>query len=93
MLFAAFTTDGFLTVDNLTAILTITAFTGIIAVGSTLITLGGSFFSVSTGTTTAVTSILFVSTLRYGVVAAIVVTLLAGTLMSRSRCSHRDHRC
>jgi ribose transport system permease protein len=79
IVFGAFTTQGFLTVGNFYAILTATAFVGIIAVGSTLIMLSGNLFSISLGTTTAITAILFMFLLRYGTVPAIVLTLLAGT--------------
>jgi ribose/xylose/arabinose/galactoside ABC-type transport system permease subunit len=41
--------------------------------------LSGSLFSISLGTTTAITAILFMALLHYGVVAAILRTLLAGT--------------
>jgi ribose/xylose/arabinose/galactoside ABC-type transport system permease subunit len=41
--------------------------------------LSGSLFSISLGTTTAITAILFMALLHYGVVAAIVGTLLAGS--------------
>ncbi|HET7717429.1 MAG TPA: ABC transporter permease [Bauldia sp.] len=81
VLVGAFTTQGFLTTGNFRSILTATAFVGIMAVGSTVIMLGGSLFSVSLGMTTAVTSILFMYTLRFGLVPAVVVTLLAGTLI------------
>jgi ribose/xylose/arabinose/galactoside ABC-type transport system permease subunit len=81
IVYGAFTTQGFLTINNFRAILTATAFVGIIAVGSTLIMLAGSLFSMSLGMTTAVTSILFTYMLNYGLVAAIVVTLAAGTLI------------
>lgn len=79
IIFGAFMTPGFLTISNLSAILSSAAFVGVIAVGSTLIMLSGSLFSISLGTTTAATAILFMFMLHYGVVAAIVVTLLAGT--------------
>jgi ribose/xylose/arabinose/galactoside ABC-type transport system permease subunit len=77
----AFTTQGFLTTGNFRSILTATAFVGIMAVGSTLIMLGGSLFSVSLGMTTAVTSILFMYALQFGLVPAVAVTLIAGTLI------------
>lgn len=77
----AFTTQGFLTTGNFRSILTATAFVGIMAVGSTLIMLGGSLFSVSLGMTTAVTSILFMYALQFGLVPAIIITLLVGTLI------------
>jgi ribose/xylose/arabinose/galactoside ABC-type transport system permease subunit len=79
IIFGAFSTAGFLSISNLSAILTSAAFVGIIAVGSTLIMLSGSLFSISLGTTTAITAILFMALLHYGVGAAIVGTLLAGT--------------
>jgi len=79
IVFGAFMTPGFLTINNFSAILTSAAFVGIIAVGSTLIMLSGSLFSISLGTTTAVTAILFMFMLHSGVAAAAAVTLLAGT--------------
>jgi ribose/xylose/arabinose/galactoside ABC-type transport system permease subunit len=79
--FGALTTPEFLTADNFKAILTATAFVGIIAVGSTAIMLGGSLFPVSLGTTAAVTSILFMYALRYGIATAIIITLLAGAFI------------
>ncbi len=81
VLIAAFTTQGFLTTGNFRAILTATAFVGIMAVGATLIMLGGSLFSISLGMTTALTAIVFMYTLRFGVVPAIIIALLAGTLI------------
>jgi ribose/xylose/arabinose/galactoside ABC-type transport system permease subunit len=77
----AFTTQGFLTTGNFRAILTATAFVGIMAVGSTLIMLGGSLFSVSLGMTTALTAILFMYALRYGLVPAMIFALVLGTLI------------
>lgn len=77
----AATTEGFLTTDNIKAIVTSTAFVGIIAVGATVIMLGGSLFSLSLGTTTAVTSIFFLFALRSGLIFAIVTTLLLGTII------------
>jgi hypothetical protein len=47
--------------------------------------LSGSLFSISLGTTAAITAILFMALLHYGVGAAIVGTLLAGQSSSRSR--------
>lgn len=77
----AVTTDGFLSADNLKAILTASAFVGIIAVGATVIMLGGSLFSLSLGTTTAVTSILFLFALRWGVPVALMLTVLSGAVI------------
>lgn len=77
----AVTTQGFLTTANFRSILTSTAFVGIIAVGSTLIMLGGSLFSVSLGLTTALTSIIFMSTLQFGFLPAVAAALIVGTLI------------
>jgi simple sugar transport system permease protein/ribose transport system permease protein len=76
--FAALTTDGFLTVANLKAILFTGSFVGIAAVGTTVIMLSGNLFSLSLGTTISVGAITFLSCLRYGLAAAIVLTLLLG---------------
>jgi ribose/xylose/arabinose/galactoside ABC-type transport system permease subunit len=76
--FAAVTTQGFLTVANLKAILFTGSFVGIAAVGTTVIMLSGNLFSLSLGTTISVGAITFLSTLRYGLAVAIVLTLLLG---------------
>src|SRR5262249_3473756 len=75
---AALTTDGFLTVANLKAILFTGSFVGIAAVGTSVLMLGGNLFSLSLGTTISVSAIAFLSALRHGLAAAIVLTLLLG---------------
>jgi ribose/xylose/arabinose/galactoside ABC-type transport system permease subunit len=72
------TTTGFATVENSKAILQSSAFVGIIAVGMTVIMLSGNLFSMSLGTTAAVTAITFLWALEYGIVAAILLTVLLG---------------
>jgi ribose/xylose/arabinose/galactoside ABC-type transport system permease subunit len=81
VLVGAVTTDGFVSAANLKAILAASAFVGTIAVGATVIMLGGSLFSLSLGTTTAVTAILFLYALQWGVVTALVLTLVAGAIV------------
>jgi ribose/xylose/arabinose/galactoside ABC-type transport system permease subunit len=78
VLVGSLTTTGFATVENLKAILQSSAFVGIIAVGMTVIMLSGNVFSMSLGTTAAVTAITFLWALEYGTVAAIVLTILLG---------------
>jgi ribose/xylose/arabinose/galactoside ABC-type transport system permease subunit len=78
MVYGAATTRGFVSADNAKAILSAASFVGILAVGTTLIMLSGSLFSMSIGTTTAVTSILFLYATRSGLVVALVVALAAG---------------
>ena len=76
--YGAATTTGFLSVSNLKAILTAAAFVGIIAVGLTVIVLSGNLFSLALGQTAAISAMVFLYSLRLGLFAAIVLTLLLG---------------
>lgn len=76
--YGAATTTGFLTTSNLRAILTAAAFVGIIAVGLTVIVLSGNLFSLALGQTAAISAMVFLYTLQFGLLAAIVLTLLLG---------------
>ncbi len=78
LLVGMFTTKGFFSAHNARAIVSSTGFVGIVAVGMTLIMISGAFVSLSLGTTAAVTAIFFVYTLKFGVGAAIVLTILLG---------------
>ena len=78
---AAVTTDGFLTVDNLKAILASTAIVGIVAIGMTFILLSGNLFSLSLGTTAAVCAMAFLYALQFGFLAAIAMTLMLGIVV------------
>lgn len=64
--YLAATTGGFLTVSNLQAILGSVSTVGIVAVGMTLIIIGGSLFSLSLAATMAVGSMVFLSLLNLG---------------------------
>ena len=75
--YGAATTTGFLTVSNMKAILTAASFVGIIAVGLTVIVLSGNLFSLALGQTAAISAMVFLYTLRFGLVAAILLTLAA----------------
>lgn len=81
LVYGAIETPGFLTVDNLKAILTAAAFVGIIAVGMTAIMVSGNLFSLSVGQTAAVTAMLFLYLLRFGLGLAIVLSVLLGFLI------------
>ncbi|MXP21783.1 hypothetical protein GIY30_10525 [Gordonia sp. HNM0687] len=70
------TTPGFLTIANAKAVILASAFVGIIAVGMTMIMLCGRLFSLSLGTTAAVGAFAFLYSLQWGLIPAIVVTLL-----------------
>lgn len=78
LIIGGITTQGYFTADNIKAIVTSTAFVGIIAVGATVIMLGGNLFSLSLGITTAVTSIYFLFALKDGLIFALITTLLIG---------------
>ena len=77
-IYGAATTTGFLTVSNLKAILTAASFVGIIAVGLTVIVLTGNLFSLALGQTAAVSAMVFLYSLRIGLTAAIILTLVLG---------------
>lgn len=59
LLGASVTTSGFLTFDNLRAVLITTAITGIAAVGMTTVTLSGNLFSLGTGQSAMLASTVF----------------------------------
>jgi ribose/xylose/arabinose/galactoside ABC-type transport system permease subunit len=80
-IYGAATTQGFLTVSNMKAILTAAAFVGIIAVGLTVMVLSGNLFSLALGQTAAVSAMVFLSALRWGLLAAILLTLLLGLVI------------
>jgi len=77
----ALTTPGFMTVGNWKAVLVGAAFAGILAVGQTPIILGGSLFSLSLGTTAAVTAMVFMSSLDHGLAAAILIAIVFGSVV------------
>ena len=77
-IYGAATTEGFLTVSNMKAILTAASFVGIIAVGLTVIVLSGNLFSLALGQTAAISAMVFLYSLRWGLVAGILLTLLLG---------------
>ncbi|MDO8212596.1 ABC transporter permease [Conexibacter sp. CPCC 206217] len=60
------TTDNFLDVDNLRAIVRAAALTAIVAIGLTFVTLSGNFFSLSLGQTAAACGVVFAMMLRDG---------------------------
>lgn len=76
--YAADTTQGFLTVTNLKAILASVAFVGMVAIASALVMISGNLFSLSAGATAVVTAIAFLALLPHGIVLAVVLPLLLG---------------
>lgn len=85
LLYVCITTQGFFSVSNGKAILSTTAFIGIIAIGATVVMLGGNLFSITIGTTTAISAMMFLYALQIGVVSAIVLTLILGFLIGAAQ--------
>lgn len=73
--FGAVNAPGFLTVDNLQAIMLSAAFVGVIALGMTVIMLSGNLFSLSLGATAAVGAIAFLYGLQWGFVPAVAFSV------------------
>lgn len=78
LIFLMLSTKGFLGASNLRATIASMAFVGIVAVGMTPITLSGRLFSLTLGTTVAMSAVLFVGTLKFGLLAALVITAALG---------------
>lgn len=79
--YGAITTDAFLTTQSLKATLAGVGVLGIVAVGMTCITLSGSLFCLTLGTTLTVSSMAFLSWLEWGVVPAILATMALGVVI------------
>lgn len=69
---------GFGSAANFSSIMYATAAIGIAAVGMSLITLSGNLFMLSMGATTAVSTVLFASTLHFGLPLAMLIIVLTG---------------
>lgn len=81
LIYGGLTTQGFFTVANGKAILSTTALIGIIAIGTTVVMLSGNLFSITIGTTTAISAMMFLFALQTGIVGAIALTLLLGLVV------------
>jgi ribose/xylose/arabinose/galactoside ABC-type transport system permease subunit len=81
LLIGGLTTPKFLSVDNIKAIALASAFVGVIAIGMTMIMLSGCVFSMSLGITAAVCAMVFLYSLRYGLIPAILIAIVAGCVI------------
>ncbi len=81
LLIATLTTDAFYTLENVKAVFNSAAIVGIIAVGATAIVIGGHLFSLSLGTTVAVCAMAFLQLLAFGMVPAILLTIVLGAVI------------
>jgi ribose/xylose/arabinose/galactoside ABC-type transport system permease subunit len=77
-----FSTQGFATSGNVDAILLSSSLVGLLALGQTAIMISGSFFSLSLAATTAISAMVFLSGLRFGLVPAFALALLFGAVSS-----------
>lgn len=71
---------GFSSGANVSAIMYSTSAVGIAAVGMALITLSGNLFMLSMGATAAVSTIVFASTLHFGLLPSLAVVVMIGGL-------------
>jgi ribose/xylose/arabinose/galactoside ABC-type transport system permease subunit len=82
LVFYALLTPGFDTWLSLNALINAVAFIGCVAVGMTFITVTGNIMSLCLGVTLSVSALVFLSTLSIGAMAAFVVTVLFGILIT-----------
>jgi ribose/xylose/arabinose/galactoside ABC-type transport system permease subunit len=76
----AVTTEGFLSADNARVVLASVAVTGLLALGATLIMISGNFFSLSFGVTLVASSMVFLASLKFGLVVAMALAIALGAL-------------
>lgn len=78
VLLASIFIDGFASTQNLSSILFSTVSVGIAACGLALVTISGNLFMLSISATTSISTIIFASTLSFGIPSAIAITLATG---------------
>jgi len=78
----ALTTDRFLTVENVKAILSSASIVGIMALGLTFITLIGSLVSLAIAATAVMGAMVFLAELHLGLVPALAISMAAGAAVT-----------
>jgi ribose/xylose/arabinose/galactoside ABC-type transport system permease subunit len=78
----ALTTDRFLTVDNIKAILSSASLVGIMALGLTFVTLIGSLVSLAVGATAVMGAMIFLYELHLGLVPALGIAMATGAVVT-----------
>jgi ribose/xylose/arabinose/galactoside ABC-type transport system permease subunit len=78
----ALTTDRFLTVENIKAILSSASIVGIMALGLTFVTLIGSLVSLAIGATAVMGAMIFLVELKLGLVPALAISMAAGAAVT-----------
>lgn len=78
----ALTTDRFVSVDNIKAILSSASIVGIMALGLTFVTLVGSLVSLAVGATAVMGAMIFLYELHLGLVPALGIAMAAGAAVT-----------
>ncbi|MBB5048997.1 ribose/xylose/arabinose/galactoside ABC-type transport system permease subunit [Rhodopseudomonas rhenobacensis] len=79
----ALSSPGFLSAASLLSLVTTASFVGCVAVGMTLLTMSGNIMSFSLGATVSATTLVFTAALlSWGIVPAILLSLMFGALVS-----------
>jgi ribose/xylose/arabinose/galactoside ABC-type transport system permease subunit len=78
----ALTTDRFLTVENIKAILSSASIVGIMALGLTFITLIGSLVSLAIAATAVMGAMIFLAELHLGLVPSLAISMAAGAAVT-----------
>lgn len=78
----ALTTERFLTVENIKAILSSASIVGIMALGLTFITLIGSLVSLAVAATAVMGAMIFLAELHLGLVPALAISMAAGAAVT-----------
>src|SRR5580704_13152710 len=78
----ALSTPGFLTPLSINSLLTAISFVGCVAVGMTFITLTGNIMSLALGATVSASALIFLATLSFGIVPALLIALLFGVVIT-----------
>jgi len=79
------TTERFLTVENIKAILSSASIVGIMALGLTFITLIGSLVSLAIAPTAVMGAMVFLVELHFGLVPALAISIAAGALVTAAQ--------
>jgi ribose/xylose/arabinose/galactoside ABC-type transport system permease subunit len=75
-------TTRFFSLDNFRAILASASIVGITALGLTLVVIGGTTVSLAISQTAAISAMVFLATQSWGLVPALIVTVLVGALVT-----------
>jgi ribose/xylose/arabinose/galactoside ABC-type transport system permease subunit len=78
----ALSTPGFITPLSFNTLLTAISFVGCVAVGMTFITISGNIMSLALGATVSASALVFLASLSFGILPAVLLALLFGTVVT-----------